>query len=174
MKNLKNRSINKKHEGVRRDTPGMNFESYVERIRVLKETGSECIEKKISKKRLQVKNTQIEMASVNKVQFASLNDKQYYFLGGIVSVPFGHPSLSDLQELKKSYPKIHTVIEKEKDKLLRLENQAVAKQERLRVLRSVYSQLITYYKLNGNSKVNQKDSFDFTTTRDYILNSKWL
>ena len=72
------------------------------------------------------------MTSVNKVQFASLNDKRYYFLDGIVSFPFGHLLLSDLRELKKSFPKIHTVIEKEKDKLLRLENQAVAKHEKLR------------------------------------------
>ena len=93
-------------------------------------------------------------------------------MDGIVSLPFGHPLLSDLQELKKSYPKIHTVIEKQKEKLLRLENQAVAKHERLRVLRNIYSQPITYYNLNSNTKVNQKDSSDFMTTSDYILNSK--
>ena len=29
---FKNRKINKKHKGVRRDTPGMNFESYAENI----------------------------------------------------------------------------------------------------------------------------------------------
>ena len=90
----------------------------------------------------------------------------------IVSLPFGHPLLSDLRELKKSYPKIHTVIEKQKEKLVRLENQAVAKHERLRNLRNIYSQPITYYNLNSNTKVNEKDSFDFMTTRDYILNSK--
>ena len=55
----------------------------------------------------------MKMASVNKVQFASLNDKQFYFSGGIVSLLFGHPTLSSLQDIKKSYPKIHTVIEKE-------------------------------------------------------------
>ena len=31
---LWNRLINKKHEGVKRDTPGMKFESYTERIKV--------------------------------------------------------------------------------------------------------------------------------------------
>ena len=74
--------------------------------------------------------------------------------------------------IEKSYPKIHMLIEKEKDKLLRLENQAVAKRKRL--LWSIFGKLITYYKLNGNTKVNQKDCFDFTTTSDYILNSKRL
>ena len=114
------------------------------------------------------------MTSVNKVQFFSLSDKRYYFSDGIVSLPFGYPLLSDLHELKKLYPKIHTVVKKEKDNLLRIENQAVTKHKRLRVLRSIFAQPITYYKLNGNIKVNQKDSFDLTTTRDYILNSKRL
>ena len=41
----------------------------------------------------------MKMTSVNKVQFASLNDKRYYFLGGIVFLPFGHPSLSSLRDL---------------------------------------------------------------------------
>ena len=108
------------------------------------------------------------MTTVNKVQFASLSSRRYYFLDGIASLPFEYPLLSDLPELKNSYSK------NEKDKLLRLENQAVVKHERPRVLRSIYSQPINYYKLNGNTKVNQKDSFDFRTTCDYILNSKWL
>ena len=47
-----------------------------------------------------------------------------------------------------------------------MENQAVAKHERLRVLQSIYVQPITYYELNSNTKVNQKGSFDFMTTRD--------
>ena len=72
----------------------------------------------------------------------------------------------------QSYSKIHTVIKREKDNLLQLENHAVTKNERL--FWSIYSQPITQYKLNSNTKVNQKDSFDFTATRDYILNSKWL
>ena len=29
---FKNRKINKKHWGIRHDTPGMNFESYAERF----------------------------------------------------------------------------------------------------------------------------------------------
>ena len=58
----------------------------------------------------------MKLKSVSKVQFANLNAKQYYSSDRIVSLPFGHPLLSDLCELKKSYPKIHTVTEKEKNK----------------------------------------------------------
>ena len=95
-------------------------------------------------------------------------------MDGIVPLPFGHPLLSELHELKKCYQKIHTVIEKEKDKLLKLENQSVAKNERLRILRSIFSQPITYHKLDVYTEVNQNYSFDFTMARDYISNSKWL
>ena len=51
------------------------------------------------------------MTSVNKVKFASLNDKRYCGSNGIVSLPFGHPLLNEVREYKKSLPKIHTVIE---------------------------------------------------------------
>ena len=80
--------------------------------------------------------------SVNKVQFTSLNGKRYYFSDGIVSLPFGHPLLSDVRDYKKSLPKIHTVIKKEKDKLLKLENRAVNENERLWILRSIFPQPI--------------------------------
>ena len=43
---FKNRSINQKHKAVRRDTPGMNFESYTERIKVLREVDSVRANKK--------------------------------------------------------------------------------------------------------------------------------
>ena len=83
---FKNRKINKKHKGVRRDTPGMTFESYAMRINMLRDIDCKREEKKITQKRLQVKNTNMTMTFVNKVQFASLNDKRYYFSDGIVSL----------------------------------------------------------------------------------------
>ena len=86
-----------------------------------------------------------------------------------MSLSYGHPVLSKIDQIKKVHPKIHKVIEQEKNNLLKLENEVVAKLERLRILRSIYIQPIIYYKLDSNLKVNQKGSFNFTTTRDYIL-----
>ena len=71
------------------------------------------------------------MTSVSKVQFASLNDKRYYFLDGIVSLPFENP----LNPIRKY---ILFSEKKKKDKLLKLEKQAVAKNERLKILRNIY------------------------------------
>ena len=159
---------------MRRDTKRMNFESYAGRIVTLRQPDDKRNKKQFAQKRLQVTNTEMKMNSVNKVQFTSLNNKRYYFSDGIVSLPYGHPLLSKIHQIKKAYPKIHKVIEQEKNNLLKLENEAVAKHERIRVLRLIYAQPITYYKLDGNVKVNQEGSFDFTTTCDYILSSKWL
>ena len=72
---FKNRSINKSHKGIRRDIPGMNFESYAERIKVFRETDSECANKKVIQKRLQTKSTEMKMTCVSKVKFVNLNDK---------------------------------------------------------------------------------------------------
>ena len=130
---FKNRKINKKHKGVRRDTEGMSFEAYANRITSLRQLDCKNDKKKITQKRFQVKNTNMMMTTINKVQFASLNDKRYYFSDEIVSLPFGHPSLSELRDYKKSLPKIHTVIKEEKDKLLQLENKIVNNNERLRI-----------------------------------------
>ena len=85
----------------------------------------------------------MKMTSINKVQFASLNNKRYYFLDGIVSLPYGHPLLSKICQIKKPYQKIHAFIKQEKNNLLKLKNEAVAKHERLRILRSIYTQPIT-------------------------------
>ena len=43
---FKNRSINKINKGVTQDTPRMNFENYVERIKVMKEVDSMRANKK--------------------------------------------------------------------------------------------------------------------------------
>ena len=159
---------------MRQATNRLNFESYAERIGTLREHDGERNKKQIVQKWLQVANTEMRMASVNKAQFASLDNKRYHFMDGIVSLPYGHPLLSKIRQVKKAYRKIHIVIEEEKSNLLKLENEAVAKHERLRILTLIYAHPITYYKLNSNLKVNQKGSFDFTTTHDYILNLKWL
>ena len=171
---FKNSSINKKHKGVRCDTPGMNFESYANRITPLRSLDCQKDEKKkIIQKRLQVKNTNMIMTSVNKVKFASLNDKRYYFSDGIVPLPYGHPLLKEVREYKKSLPDaIHVCIEKEKDKLLQLENKVVRGNERLRILRSIFSQPITYYNMNSTARSAVRN--EYTPARNHSLNYKWL
>ena len=42
---FKDRKINKKHKGVRRDTPGMTFESFTERISSLRQLNTKSEKK---------------------------------------------------------------------------------------------------------------------------------
>ena len=151
----------------------MNFESYAEKISLIRQIDIARNDKKLFQKRLQVKNTNMTITSINKVKFDSINDKRYYGSDGIVSLPFGHHLLNEIREYKKTLPKIPTAIRKKKDKILKLESDAFSKNERLRVLRSIYSQPITYCKLNEKNTLKIK-SVEQTTTRDYILNSKFL
>ena len=72
---------------MRQDTKGMVFESYAERITTLREPDCERNRKQIIQIRLLVTNTEIKMTSVNQVQFASVNNKRYYFLDSVVSLP---------------------------------------------------------------------------------------
>ena len=89
----------------------MNFESYTKRIATLRELDNVRNKKQIVQKRLQVTNTEIKMTSVNKVQFANLNEKRHYFLNGIVSLHYERPLLSKIHQLKKTYSEIQKVIE---------------------------------------------------------------
>ena len=151
----------------------MTFESFAERMSSLRQRDTKPKKKKLIQKKLQVKNTNMVMTSINKVKFASLNDKRYYGSDGMVSLPFGHPLLNEVREYKKSLPKIHTVIEQEKDKILFLENKAFAKNERLKLLRSIFAQPLTYYRLNQTVLLKVR-KIDQTSTKDYIFNSKFL
>ena len=55
------------------------------------------------------------MKSVKKTQFAGVNDKCFYFHGGIVSLPFGHFLLKKLREEKEKHrADLHTKIWKKK------------------------------------------------------------
>ena len=70
--------------------------------------------------------------------------------------------------------KIHEQIDNEKNNILQLENEAVAQNERLKILRSIFSQPLVYFDLHSHEPVEVKRAFKFATTKDYILNSHWL
>ena len=45
----------------------------------------------------------MQMVSVNKNQFAGLNDKRFYLHDGIVSLPFRHFLLNKVREQREKY-----------------------------------------------------------------------
>ena len=172
---FKNKDTNKKHKGVRKGTRGMMFENYANRIKRLRydlNVSPSC--EFVNQKRFEVRNTNMKMTAINKVKFARLNDKRYYFSDGIVSLPFGHILLEKTRQYKKQLTKIHQQIDNEKDAILKLENEAVMQNERLRILRCIFSQPLVYFDLHSHQLTEVKRAFKYATTKDYILNSHWL
>ena len=46
--------------------------------------------------------------------------------------------------------------------------------ERLRILRCIFSQPLVYFDLHSHKLTEVKRAFKYATTKDYILNSHWL
>ena len=113
FKKYKDKSFNKKHKGLKKDTPGMHFEAYANRVMSLSDFTNQKT-KKIQQNRFQIKNTEMRMQGISTSQFAGLNDKRFYFYDGIVSMPFGLPLLENLRKEKKKETHIHFHI-KEKE-----------------------------------------------------------
>ena len=74
---------------------------------------------------------------IEKSKFAQINDKRYYFSDRIVLLLSSHPFLHKINQLKEDKnQKNEAFLLEEKDKLLRMEENAVAKSQRLSLYRS--------------------------------------
>ena len=123
---------NKKHKGLKKSTPDMNFDSYSNRLSDLTEYYCEFITKQnpvreIEQKRFQIINESVQMKSVSKVQFGQLNDKRVYFSNGLLSLPYGHPLLTNVRKQKDKYRDIHKIIQTKKDEFLKEESKVIKK-----------------------------------------------
>ena len=101
-------SGNKKHKGLKKSTPDMDFDSYSNCLLDLTEYCNEHLNKvnrvqQIEQKTFQVINESMQMKSIGKVQFGQLNDKRFYFSSGIVSLPHGHLYLENLRKHTDKY-----------------------------------------------------------------------
>ena len=169
---FKSKEINKKHKGVKKATPGMDFESFASRIMDFREfQPHEKKPKAIKQKRFQIKYTQMRMTETNRSQFGLLNCKRYYLTDGVCSLPFGHFLFGAIREKNKQIKNIHRKLMEIKDDLLREEFRATAKCERISLLRSILAQPPTYYKLDSTKRASIKNIFG--NTRDYILGGDW-
>lgn len=128
------------------------------------------MQKKIEQKRFQIINDAMKTKSVQKTQFAGLNDKSYYLHDGIVSLPYGHFIFEKVRKEKDQYRnKLHFEATKT-NRFFELENKAVNLCERLRVIRSIFSQPPRLYQPNHNAVVAH---FGNKSTRKLIQNGSW-
>ena len=127
-------SDNKKHKGLKKLTPDMDIDFYSSCLADLTEYYDQfCrpLSKKIQQKRFQIINELMQMSTISKVQFGTLNSKKFYFCDGIVSLPYGHQLLENLRKKKLKNRNIHSVIQTKKEKFLQEESEVVKKITRL-------------------------------------------
>ena len=81
----------------------MNYENYSERVKPLYDFESFVKPKKEMKKvvRFSVKKGEMTTHQIEKNKFSQINDKRFYFPNAIVSLPFGHGALKELDKYKK-------------------------------------------------------------------------
>ena len=168
-------SDNKKHKGLKKSTPGMDFDSYSNRLSDLTKYSNEFLYnlnkvEQIEQKRFQVINESMQMKSVSKVQFGQLNDKRFYFSNGIISLPYGHPYLEELRKEKHKYRHIHKVMQTKKDDFLKKESKVLESIPRLNILKQIFAQIPILYELDSNTKFI---SSGWKTTKEFIKNSSW-
>ena len=111
---------------------------------------------------------------ITKTKFSQIKDKRFYFPNGILSLPFGHLSLNELDEYKKNKgQRIEKYFWTEKEKLL--ENKALQNCPRLDFLNNILLQVpkivnIDCTKFDRNTTFLDKEQ---QTILDYILSAGW-
>ena len=156
---LKIEDINKKHEGIKKGSAGMDFKNYAERIKPLFDFESYKKPKKDTKAvvRISVKKGEMTTHQLVKSKFSQLNEKRFYFPNAIVSLPFGHSALNELDKYKKNKgQRIEDYFLQDRKHLLELEKKALKKCPRLDFLNNILLQ---------SFKVVNKDNL-----KDYLYN----
>ena len=101
---FKSENINKKHKGLKKGSVGMDYENFAEKIKPLFNFDTYVKPKTGTKPvvRISVKKGEMTTHKIIKSKFSQLNDKRFYFLNAVVSLPFGHCVLKDLDKFKKN------------------------------------------------------------------------
>ena len=140
---FKSEKVNKKHKSIKKGIRGMEYENFAERIKPLYDFDSYQPPKAGTKEvvRISVKKGEMTTHKIVKTKFSQLNNKRFYFPSGILSLPFGHLSLTEIDSHKKSKgQRIEKYFWCEKENLLSLEKKALLATPRLNVLNTILLQ----------------------------------
>ena len=162
---FKSDNVNKKHKGIKKGSIGMEYENYAERIKPLFDFKSYKKPKADMKEvvRISVKKGETKTHKITKTKFSHLNNKRFYFPNRILSLPFGHLSLNELDEYKKKKGQsIENSVWTEKEKLLEFEKKALKTCPRLDFLNNIFLQvpkIVSVYctKFDRNTKFLYKE-----------------
>ena len=153
----------------------MEHENFAERIKPLFRFDTYVKPKKDTEPvvRISVKKGEMATHKIIKSKFSHLNDKRFYFPNDVVSLPFGHCVLKDLDDFKRSKgQRIEHYFLKEKEHLFELEKEALKKCLRLDFLNNILLQSFKVVNNNNPDRYlyNEKEQ----TVLDFILNAGWM
>ena len=128
--------------------------------------------------RISVEKGAMTTHKITKTKFSQLNDKRFYFANGIISLPFGHLSLNEIDEYKKNKGRrIEKYFWTEKEKLLELERSALKNCPRLDFLNNILLQVPKIVNIDC-TKFDRNTNFLYREDRqqtvlDFILSAGW-
>ena len=166
-------SNNKKHKGIKKGTPGMDFSAYCSKLANISDYFESYIcenKTKIKQKRFQIINDAMQMNTVNKIQFGQLNDKRFYFPNAIVSLPFGHFLFDEMRKKKTQNRNIHLQIKDKKWEFIKKENEILNKNERLLIFCQIINGSPILYTLQSQTPT----ILPLLSTKEYIEKKYWI
>ena len=153
----------------------MEYENYAERIKPLFDFKTYKKPKLDMKElvRISVKKGEMTTHKITKTKFSQLNDKRFHFPNGILSLPFGHSSLNEIDEYKKNKgQRTEKYFWTEKEKLLELENSALKNCPRLDFLNNILLQVPKIVNIDCTKNTNFLYREDRQqTVLDFILSA---
>ena len=177
---FKSENVNKKHKGIKKGSVGMDFENFAERIKPLYNFDTYVKPKKDTKTvvRISVKKGEMTTHQIVKTKFSQLNDKRFYFPNAIISLPFGHNSLKEIDTFKKDKgQKIEWYFLEEKEKLLELEKKTLKECPRLNFLNNILLQVVKVVPLETikfEKDTFFEDSENNKNVIDFVLDAEWV
>ena len=115
---------------------------------------------------------------VIKTKFSQLNDKRFYFVNAIISLPFGHNSLTELDTFKRNKgQRIEWYFLKEKEKLLGLEKKTFEKCPRSNFLNNILLQVVKVVLLKTiqfDKNTLFEDCENKKNVIDFVLDAEWM
>ena len=151
----------------------MDYEDFAERIKPLFDFDSYVEPKKDIKPVVRIS---VKKGEIIKTKFSQLNDKRFYFPSVVISLPFEHCVLNDIDKFKKSKgQRIENYFLKEKEHLLKLEKEALKKCPRLDFLNNILLQSCKVVPIDTHrfKKMEYFYNEKKQTVLDSILSAGW-
>ena len=108
--------------------------------------------------------------SVIKKKFSQLNDKRFYFLDGIVSLPFHLPVLAEINQFKqKKGQRVEKYFWEEKEHLFSLEKQALKNHSRLYLYHQILMSVPKIFNISQKNDFTQQIKTPFKRNTKEII-----